>query len=70
MRIFGLLFGFLLSILGAVWTFEGWFGAQAGDGFELMVPFLVGPPFLIIGLLLLWISYPRTGPSENDKEDK
>ncbi|TIX50403.1 hypothetical protein [Alteraurantiacibacter aquimixticola] len=70
MKILGLLFGFLLVLLGAFWIFEGWSGAQSEDGIDHMGKVLLGPPALIVGLLLLWLGYPSGSRSGKDKEDR
>ena len=68
----GLLFGGLLALLGVVLTYEGWFAPRVGDGFGQLIPWMIGPPALLIGIVLLVACYPYTRASDDvdDIEDK
>ena len=58
MRYLCLILGIALMVLGAVWTYEGWFAPRVGDGFGQLLPWLMGPPSLFVGLLFFGFSLP------------
>tara|TARA_R110001599_G_scaffold57126_1_gene157340 strand:+ start:1505 stop:1732 length:228 start_codon:yes stop_codon:yes gene_type:complete len=64
------LFGLLLSLLGAIWTYSGWFGPQIGDGFTNIGYITFGPLALLIGLGLLTVGYPRNAATHDQQTDK
>ena len=64
MRIFVLIGGFLLALLGGVWTYEG-IAPPGGDGDIGFM--LFGPIALLVGIAMLFAAFPW-GESDDKSE--
>ncbi|MGB5484908.1 hypothetical protein [Parasphingorhabdus sp.] len=70
MKALAFLFGLLLSLLGAILTYSGWFGPQIGDGFTNIGYITFGPLALLTGFGLLIVGYPRNAATNISRPRK